>query len=61
MSKVKEYFKETKTELKHVVWPSRAQTLGYTVAVIILSVLVAYFLGIFDFLFSRGLEKLLTL
>lgn len=61
MSKVNEYFKDTKAELKHVVWPSKAQTVGYTLAVIILSVLVAYFLGVFDFIFSRGLEKLLTL
>ncbi len=61
MSKVTEYFKETKSELKHVVWPSRLQTVMYTVAVIVLSVLIAYFLGISDFLFSRGLEKLLSL
>ena len=61
MSKVTEYFKETKSELKHVVWPSRLQTIMYTVAVVVLSVLVAYLLGVFDFLFSRGLEKLLSL
>lgn len=60
MSKIIEYLKDTKTELKHVIWPKRSQTLYYTLIVIILSVLVAYFLGIFDFIFSRGLEKILS-
>ena len=59
--KIIEYFKETKTELKHVIWPNKLQTSYYTIIVIVLSILVAYFLGFFDFLFSRGLEKLLTL
>ncbi len=59
MSKITEYFQETKTELKHVVWPTRSQTFYYTLIVIILSVVIAYYLGIFDFLFSKGLEKIL--
>ena len=60
MSKISEYLKETKTELKHVIWPTRSQTFLYTVIVIILSVVVGYYLGIFDFIFSRGLEKLVS-
>ena len=59
MSKIIEYLKETKTELKHVIWPSRSQTLFYTLIVIVLSFLIAYFLGIFDFFFGQGLEILL--
>ena len=58
MSKITEYLKETKTELKHVIWPKRSQTLFYTLIVIVLSVVVAYYLGIFDFIFSKGLEKI---
>lgn len=61
MSKIIEFFSETKNELKQVVWPNRSQTILYTVIVIVLSVLVAYFLGLFDYLFARGLEKLLAL
>jgi preprotein translocase subunit SecE len=60
MSKINEYFKETKTELKHVIWPSRSQTLYYTLIVIILSVVIAYYLGIFDFIFSQGLQKVIS-
>ncbi len=59
MSKINEYFKEIKLELKHVVWPTRNQTIFYTLIVIILSILVAYFLGVFDFIFSQGLQKII--
>ncbi len=58
--KVTEYLKETKTELKHVIWPTRSQTFYYTLIIIVLSVVVAYYLGIFDFIFSKGLEKVIT-
>ncbi len=61
MSKITEYFKETRTELKHVIWPTRIQTLFYTLIVIVLSVIIAYYLGIWDFIFSKGLEKILSL
>ena len=61
MSKITEYIKETRFELKNVVWPTRAQTILYTIVVIVLSVVIAYLLGFFDFLFSLGLEKLLAL
>ena len=60
MSKVIEYLKETKAELKHVIWPKKSQTLYYTLIVIVLSILTGYYLGIFDFIFSRGLEKLIS-
>ena len=58
-SKITEYLVETRAELKHVIWPSRNQTVFYTLIVVVLSVLIAYFLGIFDFLFSQGLGKIL--
>jgi len=61
MSKITEYLKETKMELKHVIWPSRSQTLYYTVIVIILSVVIAYYLGIFDFIFSQVLQKIISI
>ena len=60
MSKIIEYFKETKTELKHVIWPSRSQTFYYTLVVVVLSILTGYYLGIFDYLFSKGLAKLIS-
>ncbi len=59
MSRITEYFKETRTELKHVIWPTRRQTVYYALIVIILSVIIAYYLGVFDFLFSQGLQKVI--
>ncbi len=61
MSKIIEYFRETKIELKHVIWPSRKQTLFYTMIVVVLSALTGYYLGVFDFIFSRGLERIILL
>ncbi len=50
------YLKETKAELKEVKFPSREQTVVYTIAVITLSILVAVILGGVDF----GLREALT-
>jgi len=61
MSKITEYFKETKTELKHVIWPSRRQTFYYTLIVVLLSIIVAYYLGIWDFIFSQVLQKIIAI
>ena len=60
MSKISEYLKETKLELKHVIWPNRRQTIYYTLIVIVLSVVIAYLLGLFDFAFLQGLQRLIA-
>lgn len=60
MSKLTEYFKDTKAELKHVIWPNRRQTIYYTIIVVVLSVVIAYLLGIFDFVFLQGLQKIIS-
>jgi len=58
--KIKDFLTETKTELKQVKWPSRMQTVYYTIIVVALSVGLAYILGLFDFIFSKGLEKIIS-
>ncbi|HAO64755.1 TPA: preprotein translocase subunit SecE [Candidatus Taylorbacteria bacterium] len=58
--KLTNYIKETRAEIKHVVWPTRAQAIGYTVIVIVFSAVVAVLLGAFDFLFSSILQKLIS-
>ncbi|OGZ04439.1 MAG: preprotein translocase subunit SecE [Candidatus Lloydbacteria bacterium RIFCSPHIGHO2_01_FULL_41_20] len=54
-----DYLRETKGELKHVSWPTQRQTIVYTIIVIIISVVVAYFLGLFDYVFKVFLEELI--
>jgi preprotein translocase subunit SecE len=56
MSKLGEYLKETKAELKHVSWPTRDQAILFTVIVVVFSIVVAAFLGAFDFIFTMGLK-----
>ena len=55
-----QYLKDTQGELRHVAWPTRAQTIVYTVLVALLSIFVALYLGLFDFLFTTGLARLVS-
>ena len=54
------YIKETRAELKHVSWPTRKQALAYTIIVIAISLLLAAFLGVFDYLFTKGLAFIIA-
>ncbi len=56
MSKLGEYLKETKAELKHVNWPTKNQSVLFTVIVVVFSLVVAFFLGAFDFIFTMGVK-----
>jgi preprotein translocase subunit SecE len=55
-----QYLKDTKSEMKHVNWPTRSQAINYTVLVIGLSVVVAVVLGAFDTGFSYLLSKIIN-
>lgn len=52
-----QFIKEARSEMTKVVWPSKKETIRITLAVILLSVGVALFLGAVDF----GLTKLFDL
>jgi len=51
--KVIRYFKETRREMDHVSWPTRKQTVVFTVLIIVLSLVMAAYLGLLDLLFTR--------
>jgi len=53
-----QYLKDTKAELKHVSWPTRKQTMIYTILVIVISFFTALYLGLFDFVFKNLLDKI---
>ena len=57
MSRFTNYIRDTRGELKHVSWPTKKQAIGFTVLVIVVSILTAVFLGFFDYLFSLILQK----
>ena len=49
LTKTAQFLREVKVELKKVTWPSRKQTIGSTVVVIILVMIISFFLGVVDF------------
>ena len=50
------YLKGTREELRHIAWPTQHQVLIYTSLVVGISIVVALFLGLFDFIFTNGLD-----
>jgi len=59
MNKLITFLKDVRTELKKVSWPSRQETIKLTGVVILVSVIVAAFLGLLDFGFVTLLDRLL--
>lgn len=53
------YFKDTRSEMKHVSWPTRKQVINFTLLVLLICILTGIFLGLFDFLFTTGLKALI--
>jgi preprotein translocase subunit SecE len=43
-----QFLREVKVELKKVTWPSKKQTIGSTVVVIVLVMIISLFLGVVD-------------
>ncbi len=60
MNFITTFFKEVKSELSKVVWPSRNDTIRYTIAVIVFSIAVALILGAADYGLLVGVQKLIT-
>jgi preprotein translocase subunit SecE len=53
------FFRETKMEMKKVIWPTKRQLTQYTIAVVSSVVLVSFLIVIVDFVFMQ-LSKLLV-
>lgn len=60
MEKITQFIKEVVAEAKNVTWPTRNQTIFYTIAVIVVSLFVAYYLGALDQIFSHFLSWVLN-
>lgn len=58
---VSKYLQETKSELKKVTWPTKKQTINDTLLVLAMSVAMAAFIGILDYIFNFGLSQLISL
>ncbi|HUO55942.1 MAG TPA: preprotein translocase subunit SecE [Candidatus Paceibacterota bacterium] len=60
MDAIMQYLKGTRAELRHVAWPTQTQTIVYTLLVAGLSLAVAAYLGLFDFLFTTALSSVVN-
>jgi len=57
-SRIGKYFRDTRSEMKKVVWPTRKQSLRNTVVVIVVVIIAAVVMILLDLIFS-GLVRLL--
>ncbi len=60
-ARLKKYFRDTKSEVKKVAWPTKQQTINNTGVVIACIVVVGAFIGVLDAVFTFGLQALLKL
>ena len=57
--KVAKYFRELRSELKKVVWPTYQQVLKNTLVVVACVVVVGLFIWLFDFVAEVGITALI--
>ena len=53
------YLKEVRVEIRKVKWPTRREWINHTITVIVVTVVVALVLGLFDFLFTGILKNII--
>lgn len=54
-----QYFKDVRSEMKHVSWPTQRQAVVYTAVVIAVSLITATYLGLWDFVFTAIIQKII--
>ena len=59
-SKIKDYFHGAYSELRKVTWPTKKQVINYSVVVVAMSLGIAIFFGVLDYIFNIGLSALLS-
>ena len=55
---IKNYFVGAFQEMKKVTWPTKSQTINYSIMVIALSVGMALFFGVLDYIFNWGVTNI---
>jgi len=58
-NKIGDYFHGSVAEMKKVVWPTKKQTTNYTLIVIAMSLGIAIFFGVLDYVFTLGLGQII--
>ncbi len=55
--KISLYLKQVRVEVKKINWPTKKETIRYSLMVIVISAVVAAYLGGLDFILSSLLRK----
>ncbi|KKU86216.1 MAG: preprotein translocase subunit SecE [Candidatus Ryanbacteria bacterium RIFCSPHIGHO2_12_FULL_47_12b] len=55
-SRIVNYLKETRSEMHKVNWPTMKQTIQSTLVVIAISIGIAFYLGVFDYVYRTLLQ-----
>lgn len=58
-NKINLFLKDSYREFKRVNWPSREDTIKFTIVVLVISLAMAAFLGALDYMFVGFLEELI--
>ena len=59
VARVQEFVREVLVEFRKVTWPSRADLINSTAVVIVVTVVLAFFLGGVDIVLARVVERIL--
>ena len=59
LRRVQEFVREVLAEFRKVTWPSRQEIINSTVVVIVVTVVLAFFLGGVDIVLARVVERIL--
>ena len=60
VTRIREFVQEVIAEFHKVTWPSRAELINSTVVVIVVTVVLALFLGAVDIVLARVVEWILS-
>ena len=60
IGRVREFVQEVLAEFRKVTWPSRQELANSTVVVIVVTVVLAFFLGAVDIVLARAVEWILS-
>jgi len=60
MKQIQAFFRDVRSELKKVTWPTRQETIRMTVLVIIATVIIGLYVGAIDYGLTKMLEQFIN-
>ena len=57
--KLKSFLKEARQEFSHINWPTKQETIRMVIIVIVISLVMAVYLGALDYALLQGIKALL--